>query len=56
MWFMEMKYGNNCTLGLHFYNRQGMYDWISAYFKAYTFIDNFTDLRIWYEEEKDGDY
>lgn len=51
MWFMEMKYGNNCLLGLYFSNRQEMFDWITLHFKYYTFHYNFTSLKIWYDKD-----
>ena len=51
MWFFEMKYGHNCELGGHFYDREEMFNWISSHLKSYVFEDEFYDLHIWYEEE-----
>lgn len=51
MWFFEVKYGNNCMVGGHFYSREEMYEWFSSMLKYYTFKDKFYDLRIWFDKE-----
>ena len=51
MWFFEIKYGNNCALGGHFYSREEMFEWFECHLKYYTFIDKFYDLHIWYKKE-----
>lgn len=53
MWYFNMKYGNNCGVGGHFYDREEMFYWFDSHLKYYTFEDEFYDLHIWYEEEKD---
>ena len=53
VWFFEVKYGNNCIVGGHFYSREEMYEWFSSMLKYYTFKDKFYDLRIWYGKEEE---
>lgn len=54
MWFFEIKYGNNCSIGGHFYSREEMFEWFDSHLKYYTFIDKFYDLHIWYCKEADN--
>jgi hypothetical protein len=53
MWFFEVKYGNNCAVGGHFYSREEMFEWFDSHLAYYTFEDNFYDLHIWETKEEE---
>lgn len=56
MWFFEVKYGNNCILGGHFYSTEEMLEWFSVYLRYYVLVDHSYDIRIFFKEDTDEEY
>lgn len=52
-WFFEVRYGNNCMVGGHFYTDEEMYDWFNKMLKWYVGKDKMYNLRIFKNDEYD---